>query len=178
MQPPLRARSFLSDQQCRSPSASAIRPVPHSVPSQLSIVARPYEDGLMRSWRADSLSWSVARSRNYPMCENSSARRARRNISKKLRSMESNRAARTMFDTLLENCIFYISQLYEFSHRLVPQQTRGENNIGILPVRRCRSQLRADPTHNHLWAVLMLVNAMAERSALITKRFPGLRRNQ
>jgi hypothetical protein len=36
------------------------------------------------------------------LCENSSARRARRNISKKLRTMESNRAARTMFDTLLE----------------------------------------------------------------------------
>jgi hypothetical protein len=35
-----------------------------------------------------------------------------------LRTMESNRAARTMFDTLLENCIFYISQLYEFSRRL------------------------------------------------------------
>src|SRR5260221_4976314 len=52
------------------------------------------------------------------LCENSSARRARRNISKKLRTMESNRAARTMFDTLLENCIFYISQLYEFSRRL------------------------------------------------------------
>src|SRR5262245_10846979 len=52
------------------------------------------------------------------MCENSSARRARRNISKKLRTMESNRAPRAMFDTLLENCIFYISQLYEFSHRL------------------------------------------------------------
>ena len=52
------------------------------------------------------------------LCENSSARRARRNISKKLRIMESNRAPRTMFDTLLENCIFYISQLYEFSHRL------------------------------------------------------------
>jgi hypothetical protein len=28
-----------------------------------------------------------------------------------------------MFDTLLENCIFYISQLYEFSHRL--GQTRS-----------------------------------------------------
>src|SRR5262249_29669902 len=41
-----------------------------------------------------------------------------RNISKKLCTMESNRAARTMFDTLSENCIFYISQLYEFSHRL------------------------------------------------------------
>src|SRR5438552_8070050 len=52
------------------------------------------------------------------LCENSSARRARRNISKKLRTMESNRAACTMFDTLLANCIFYISQLYEFSHRL------------------------------------------------------------
>jgi hypothetical protein len=52
------------------------------------------------------------------LCENSGARRARRNISKKLRTMESNRAPRTMFDTLSENCIFYISQLYEFSHRL------------------------------------------------------------
>ena len=61
------------------------------------------------------------------LCENSSARRARRNISKKLRTMESNRAPRTMFDTLLENCIFYISQLYEFSHRLGTKQTcRGE----------------------------------------------------
>ena len=57
------------------------------------------------------------------LCENSSARRARRNISKKLRIMESNRAPRTMFDTLLENCIFYISQLYEFSHRLAPLRT-------------------------------------------------------
>src|SRR5207245_1439025 len=44
--------------------------------------------------------------------------RARRNISRKLRTVESNLAARTMFDTLSENCIFYISQLYEFSHRL------------------------------------------------------------
>src|SRR6516164_7452880 len=52
------------------------------------------------------------------LCENSSARRARRNISKKLRTTESNRAARTMFDTLSENCIFYISPMYEFSHRL------------------------------------------------------------
>src|SRR5260221_7557538 len=59
--------------------------------------------------------------------ENSSARRARRNISKKLRTMESNRAARTMFDTLLENCIFYISQLYEFSHRL--GQTRSSGDV-------------------------------------------------
>src|SRR5256885_11988790 len=70
MQPPLRARSFLSDQQCRSLSASAIRPVRHSVPLWLSIVARPHEVGLVDSWRADSLSRSMARSRNYPMCKN------------------------------------------------------------------------------------------------------------
>src|SRR5260370_4075690 len=37
-----------------SMSVSATRPVRHNVPSQLSIVARPHEDGLMRSWRADS----------------------------------------------------------------------------------------------------------------------------
>src|SRR5260370_19016334 len=57
--------------------------------------------------------------------KNPSARRARRNISKKLRTMESNRAARTMFDTLLENCIFYIAQLYEFSHRLGQSRSFG-----------------------------------------------------
>jgi hypothetical protein len=34
------------------------------------------------------------------------------------RNCAPNRAPRTMFDTLLENCIFYVSQLYEFSHRL------------------------------------------------------------
>src|SRR5262249_53854811 len=59
------------------------------------------------------------------LCENSSARRACRNISKKLRTMESNRSPRTMFDNLLENCIFHISQLYEFSHRLGHQRPRG-----------------------------------------------------
>jgi hypothetical protein len=62
------------------------------------------------------------------LCENSSARRAPRNISKKLRTMESNRAPRTMYYTLLENCIFYISQLYEFSHRL--GQTRSFDDVG------------------------------------------------
>src|SRR2546430_7493084 len=68
------------------------------------------------------------------LCENSSARRARRNISKKLRTMESNRAARTMFDTLLENCIFYISQLYEFSHRLGQQRRKRSGRVvGLCP---------------------------------------------
>src|SRR5215471_18444797 len=57
------------------------------------------------------------------LCENSSARRARRNISKKLRIMESNDAARAMFDTLLENYIFYISPMYEFLHSQGQQET-------------------------------------------------------
>src|SRR5262245_66010650 len=71
------------------------------------------------------------------VCENSSARRARRNISKKLRTMESNRAARTMFDTLPENCIFYISPMYEFSHRLGQSATsrfvRAESVLASTP---------------------------------------------
>jgi hypothetical protein len=50
----------------RSMSASTTRPVPRSIPLLLSIVARRHEDGLMHSWRADSLYHRVARSRNYP----------------------------------------------------------------------------------------------------------------
>ena len=74
-------------------------------------------------WRASSQGLAAVRdfdmayvSSGSWLCENSSARRARRNISKKLRTMESNRAVRTMFDTLSENCIFYISPMYEFLH--------------------------------------------------------------
>src|SRR5262245_10220241 len=66
------------------------------------------------------------------LCENSSARRARRNISKKLRTMESNRAARAMFDTLSENCIFYISQLYEFSHRLGLGRVKTKSDLVVM----------------------------------------------
>jgi len=81
------------------------------------------------------------------LCENSNARRARRNISKKLRIMESNRAARTMFDTLSENCIFYISQLYEFSHRLGQKQTSPSTQaMSALPpkadIRFCASLMK------------------------------------
>jgi hypothetical protein len=50
------------------------------------------------------------------LCENSSARRARRSISRKLCNAESNRAVCAIFDALLENCIFYISPMYEFLH--------------------------------------------------------------
>src|SRR5438132_2334364 len=55
----------------RSMSASMTRRVQHSAPLLLSIFARPHQDGLMRSWRADSLCLRMARSRNYPMLQKS-----------------------------------------------------------------------------------------------------------
>ena len=46
---------------CRSPrrstSASTIRPIRHSAPSSLSIVARSHEADLIHPWRADSLAF-------------------------------------------------------------------------------------------------------------------------
>jgi hypothetical protein len=51
-------------------------------------------------------------------CENSNARRARRNILEKLRVMRIDNAADIRLDVMLENFIFYISRMYEFSHSL------------------------------------------------------------
>src|SRR5260370_30586511 len=58
-------------------SASTTRPVQYSAPLLLSIFARPHQDGLMRSWRADSLRLRRARSRNYPMLQKSPPRGCR-----------------------------------------------------------------------------------------------------
>jgi hypothetical protein len=52
-------------------------------------------------------------------CENSNARRARRNILEKLRVMRIDNAADIRLDAMLENFIFYISRMYEFSHSLL-----------------------------------------------------------
>jgi hypothetical protein len=54
------------------------------------------------------------------LCENSDARRARRNILEKLRVMRTDRAADIRLDAMLKNCIFNISPMYEFSHSLDP----------------------------------------------------------
>src|ERR1035437_10665053 len=51
-------------------------------------------------------------------CENSNACRARRNILEKLRIMRTDAAADIRLDAVLENCIFYISPMYEFLHSL------------------------------------------------------------
>src|ERR1700704_26158 len=69
-EPLLHAESFLSDQQCRSLLASAIRPVRHNAPLQFSCRCKAQEPSLTDSWRADSESLSMAPARNYPMCEN------------------------------------------------------------------------------------------------------------
>src|SRR6478752_9288280 len=69
--PLLRARSFRFDRRRRSLSVSATRPVRHSAPLRLSMIARSHEVDLVDTWRADSQSLSVARlARNYPMCQN------------------------------------------------------------------------------------------------------------
>src|SRR6478672_6034362 len=75
--PLLRARSFRFDRRRRSLSVSATRPVRHSAPLRLSMIARSHEVDLVDTWRADSQSLSVARlARNYPMCQNALPQRS------------------------------------------------------------------------------------------------------
>src|SRR6266571_2385985 len=109
MQPPLRARSFLFDRRCRSLSASARRLVQHSAPLQFSMIARPHEVGLVDCWRADSQSRSMARSRNYPMCENASFVRFSRYDSREDRMRRfvegTDRGQSTLFPDCLEDWI-------------------------------------------------------------------------
>src|SRR6266571_8285593 len=105
MQPPLRARSFLFDRRCRSLSASARRLVQHSAPLQFSMIARPHEVGLVDCWRADSQSRSVARSRNYPMCENASFVRVSRYDSREDRMRRFVEGTDRGQSTLLPECL-------------------------------------------------------------------------
>ena len=56
-------------------------------------------------------------------CENSNARRARRNILDKLRFIRTYNTPDIRLDAMLENYIFYISRMYEFSHSLGPKRT-------------------------------------------------------
>jgi len=56
-------------------------------------------------------------------CENSNARRARRNIFVKLSITKTDDAADVQIDAALKNCIFYISPMYEFSHDLLARRS-------------------------------------------------------
>ena len=80
-----------------------------------------HEKAHTRSGRADHFRQEV-RFGPRPF-ENSNARRARRNILKKLRIMTTDNAADIRLDAMLENCIFYISPMYEFSHSLAHNPT-------------------------------------------------------
>src|SRR5262245_56359331 len=77
---PLRALSFLFDRRRKSLLASTTHPVPHSAPLQSSVIAGPMRRAIVDSRRADSLSLSVARARNYPMCKNSTRYNRTRNF--------------------------------------------------------------------------------------------------
>jgi hypothetical protein len=81
------------------------------------------------------------------LCENSSGRATRRNISEQLHLWESNHTAQATFDALPENCVFYISRMYEFLHRL--GQTRSFGDVcpmsGLPPESGLKSDLVTSP---------------------------------
>jgi len=56
-------------------------------------------------------------------CENLNAFPACRRILEKFRIMKLNHPEQIQFDTVLENCFFYISSMYEFSHSLDPKRS-------------------------------------------------------
>jgi hypothetical protein len=90
----------------------------------------------MVRWRASQQKAARhVRDGSWP-CENVSGRATRRNISEQLHLWESNHTAHARFDALLENCVFYISRMYEFLHRL------GQSRYG-----RCRPGVRLCPQH-------------------------------
>jgi hypothetical protein len=64
--------------------------------------------------------------------------------------MESNDAARAMFDTLLENCIFYISPMYEFLH----SQGQSRRTKAVSSFARCplRSESGHEPAYLNISA--------------------------
>src|ERR1700741_2253320 len=68
------ARPSPPDPPHRLMSAPTTRPVRQSIPSSLSIVARPHEAGLIRSWRADSLAFVWLDPGITPCCKSRGAR--------------------------------------------------------------------------------------------------------
>jgi hypothetical protein len=87
------------------------------------------------------------RSGSWP-CENFSSRAIRRNISEQLHLWESNHTAHARFDALLENCVFYISGMYEFLHSQGQILTPRSAPACLLPPNADigRSSTRAEPT--------------------------------
>src|ERR1700720_655095 len=82
------ARPTPSGPPRRVMSASTTRPVRHSIPLPLSIVARPHEAGLIRSWRADSLAFVWLEPGITPCCKSRKSKNSE-NLAKVYSSMFS-----------------------------------------------------------------------------------------
>jgi hypothetical protein len=50
-------------------------------------------------------------------------------IPEQLHLWESNHTAHARFDALLENCVFYISRMYEFLHSQGHEQPKGDVRV-------------------------------------------------
>src|SRR5712672_3357845 len=121
-EPLLHAEPFLSDQQCRSLLASAIRPVRHNAPLQLSCRCKAQEPSLIDSWRADSESLSMAPARNYPMCENVREENAQNCFLPFPPSTTTASAVLFLFN-VIETTFLRASSTSKYSHRLDPTPT-------------------------------------------------------
>src|SRR5262249_44170154 len=55
----------------------------------------------------------------------------------RLRMMKLNHSAQIRLDTVSENCIFYISTTYEFSHSQDPEQNRAARQNEVCFLLRC-----------------------------------------
>src|SRR5262249_7794501 len=60
-----------------------------------------------------------------------------------LHRCKSNRTAHATFAALLENCVFYISRMYEFSHSAMWERSRS-SNVGISVVYATMGALASD----------------------------------
>ena len=110
------------------------------------------------------------------LCENSSGRATRRNISGQLHPWESNHTAHARFDDLLEKCVFYILRMYEFLHRVgqKPPWRHVASNVRFAPIRRAtRSPRRRGPGYSggtsrprarEVFRLIMRLNWSAARS--------------
>jgi hypothetical protein len=78
------------------------------------------------------------------LCENSSGRVTRRNISEQLHPRESNHTAHARFDALRENCVFYILRMYEFLHNQGQTRRSKQHHYSISSSARTTRHVEAE----------------------------------
>ena len=112
------------------------------------------------------------------LCENSSGRATRRNISPG-NCIPENHTAHARFDDLLENCVFYILRMYEFLHRVgqKPPWRHVASNVRFARKRTIRRATRSPrrrgpgysggtsrPRAREVFRLIMRLNWSAARS--------------